>query len=185
VWLNIILAVATVIASLAAALAYRESHTDRGKAQRQEQIDHSLIPLDGRIGVLESQFKAAIERNAEILDGAISRSMQPLREDIAVLKNQVEVFWKSVAIDAAQILHQPDPEREHIDKLLEALMEDTLTPEEELRLRKYLVTIRNWEPGQDVGFPVRDGEQTAAAILLRTMKHVITPRGTGGETADG
>jgi hypothetical protein len=109
----------------------------------------------------------------------------PLRQDVAVLKSQVEVFWKAVALDAAKILHQPDPARAQMDHLLEALVEDILTPEEELQLRKYLVAVRNWEPGQDAGFPVSPGEQTAAAILLRTMEHVITPRGVKGDRKHG
>jgi hypothetical protein len=173
--LNIVIALGTILAALVAFMAWRESHSDRGRNQRQEQIDQSLAPMQTQLSLLVQKVSDAETRGHELMAAMVSSSIQPLREDIRELKTQVAVFWKSVAIDAAKILHQPDPKRHMIDALLEAFMEDTLTSDEEVQLRKYLVTIRNWEPGQDVGFPIHPGEQTAAAILLSTMNHAMSP----------
>lgn len=176
-WLNLAIAAGTLIAALIGYVAWRETHSDRARDRQQVQIDQTVVPLSNRLDLLEQKFADTMAHNQEMLEVVLARQLQPLSEQVRVLETKMDVFWKSVAVDAAKILHQPDPKRAHIDKLLEAFMEDTLTEDEELQLRKYLVTIRNWEVGMEVGFPVHPGEQTAAAILLRTMTHVITPRG--------
>jgi hypothetical protein len=59
-------------------------------------------------------------------------------------------------------------------------MNGTLTPEEKTELRKTLISIRDWEPGgKEIGFPVYQGEQVAAALLLLTMEHAMSG-GSGG-----
>lgn len=172
--LNIILAVVAVVSCVVAYLGWSESHSDRSSSKRQSQIEASMHPMDTRVSALELNFK-----NVEsTIEAAIIRSQAPFLERFTSLETKMEWVWdqqkqlaRQLAMDAARILHQPDPRRSMIDSLLEAFMDGTLSSEEERELRKYLIIIRNWEPGQDVGFPVHPGEQTAAAILLRTMYH--------------
>ena len=38
-----------------------------------------------------------------------------------------------------------------------------------MELRHYLEQIKEWEPGQDIGFPVLPAEPTSAAVLLAIM----------------
>jgi len=93
---------------------------------------------------------------------------------------KVDMYWstlEALAMNSAKNLHQPDPRRARIDHLLEAFMEGTLTDSERIDLKKYLVAIRNYEPGVTVlEFPVYPGEQTAAAILLSTIDIVDPAR---------
>lgn len=173
---NIALAVATAISAASAAFAWRDARGDRDRKRYKEQIALEVVPLDGRVSALELKFEALLEANAALIETAIIRAVEPLATKLTVLETKMDVFWRQVALDAAKILHQPDPARHRIDCLLEAFMEDTLSADEELELRKELVKIRNWEPGQDLGYPVHPGEQTAAAILLRTMEHATTRR---------
>lgn len=175
-WINIILAATSVIAAIAAWLGWRESHAERDSDSLRAMIESCLQPLSARVTLVEQRLIDVDSRSRDAIEAAITRALQPIQSQVAVLESKMDVFWKQVAMDAAKILHQPDPRRADIDSLLESFMEDALSPDEELELRKYLLKIRNWEPGQDLGFPVYPGEQTAAAILLRTMNHVITPR---------
>ena len=138
--------------------------------------------LSALVGVLAGVFalmEILSRRSKNLIMVTVQQALEPFAGRLYVLETKMELFWRSVAIDSAKILHQPDARRSHIDKLLEALMADKLTEQGEAELRGYLVKIRNWEPGVDVGFPVHPGEQTAAAILLATMNHVLT-RKTGG-----
>jgi hypothetical protein len=178
-WSNLIYVGATVIMALIAYLSWRNSHKAQSRSATEELVKHALHPFKQELALLQQNSDARDRLITTETESLMVRALQPIREDIAVLKNQMTIFqdmWKQLAFEMAKVLHQPDPLRAHIDQLLEALMEDTLSNEEELELRKYLVDIRNWEPGTDLGYPVRDGEQTAAAILLKTMPHVVTPR---------
>jgi hypothetical protein len=175
-WVNLAIALGTILAAGVAYLALRDSRSDRTNKHLNDDIASEITiavqPLVQQLHDLEIKYKSA-------LDLSISSAVQPLQSQLAVLETKIDVFWRTIAVDAAKILHQPDPRRAMIDDLLEHFMEDRLTSEEEFQLRKYLVTIRNWEPGQDVGFPVHPGEQTAAAILLSTMSHAMSTPSDG------
>lgn len=188
-WLTILLA---LVASLGAALGgiaavyqYRENHSDRSTRKQHEMINHALHPYDIRILTLEQNDL----HSANAIEAAITRALQPVIVQLTDFGTKMDVLWelqKQAALDAARILHHPEPGRAEIDHLLDAFVEDTLTPEEEIQLRKFLVIIREWEPGDDVGFPVYQGEQMAAAILLRTMKHIpMTDRAQQSEETPG
>lgn len=158
---------------------WRESHTDRGKKKDLERIGHALHPYDLRIHDLE----VSAEHSTDAIGAAITRALQPLLASLTGLETKMDIVWegqKQIALDAAKVLHHPEPERHEVDHLLDAFTNDTLTEEEEVQLRKALVAIRDWEPGRDVGFPVYQGEQMSAAILLRLMNSVITPRSKRG-----
>lgn len=181
---GVIAALGTILGSLATYFTWRESHTDRGIEQQEERIKNALHPYDLRLIPLEANAK----HTPEAMEYAITKAMQPVLTQLTDLGTKMDVLWevqKQAALDAARILHHPEPARAKLDKLLDAFIEDTMTPEEEIQLRKYLVTIRDWEPGQDVGFPVYQGEQMAAAAILRTMKHmnVHEPEGISRDVA--
>lgn len=160
-------------------LGWRASRGERHLDQIRELINACINPLVNRISLLEQHNIDTIQRNSDATDIAIGKAIQPIESRMAILETKVDVFWKQIAMDAAKILHQPDPRRARVDALLEAFMEDALSPQEELELRKILLKIRNWEPGQELEFPISDGEQAVAALLLRTMNYAITPRHTG------
>lgn len=181
--LEVAVGIMSIIAAFATWFGWRESHSDRTKQSRLAEVNSvvssSLHPYEVRLTSIEM----SAQHTADTIEASITRAMQPLLERMSSMESKMDFMWgtqKQLALDAAKILHQPDPRRAHVDRLLEAFMDDTLTSEEETELRKYLVTIRNWEPGMDVGFPVHPGEQTAAAILLRTLPHALTPRETSG-----
>lgn len=184
-WPGFIQDLSVAAAALFAGLAWWQSRGDSGRKKQQNQvqaaIDISLHPVVKDVTLLKQQFESLSRSVGDAVEAAVTRAIAPLQRQLAVLETKVEPMWdnwRQLAIDVAKILHQPDPRRAHIDALLESLMADTLSAGEEAELRDYLVKIRNWEPGQDVGFPVHQGEQTAAAILLTAMSHVITRPGS-------
>lgn len=174
--LSVVLGVGTFLGGSGTLFLYRENHTESARKKRIEEIDsrlkEALTPLQLDVTSLHAKLDAETTHTATVVEAAISRSLEPLRDQVSTLNTKVEPLWRSlesIAIDAARVLHQPDPARAEIDDLLESFTEGTLTVDEELSLRRFLVQIRNWEPGQDLGFPVHAGEPTAAAILLSTM----------------
>jgi hypothetical protein len=180
--LSIVLGAATFLSAGTAFLTWWNARGSAHHKQLDDQIDGRLAPFDKRVELLEAQFKAAQEASQALIADAIRRELGPVSGKLDVLEAKMDVFWRQVAVDAAKILHQPNPERRYLDSLLDAFTESLdaqvpMAPDKEVALRKELVRIRNWEPGDDLGYPVRDGEQTAAAILLRTMSHVVEPQG--------
>lgn len=180
-WLSIALGVTSALGASGTFLYWRDNRGVIRQQQLKEHVEHTMKPLSENVAAISQRTDHLENQLTATVEASVTRSLQPVREDIAVLKNQVEVFWRQVGLDMAKVLHQPDPARAEVDALLEELMEDTLSPEGELELRRWLVKIRNWEPGKDIGIPVQPGEQTAAAILLRAMPHIVTERSPGEE----
>ena len=116
------------------------------------------------------------------MKSVVHEALEPVKHSITELTTKVEPLWQALvqgALHNAEVLHHPDPERAEIDALLDHFKENTLTGDEELQLRRYLVQIKNWEPGQDLGFPVYDSEPSAAANLLSMLDLVRIYRGRG------
>jgi hypothetical protein len=176
IWISVASTIAALVAATVAYLGFRENRGDRQAERLKGAIETALQPLVHRITSVEQQNTDAAQRLQDVVEIIIGKALQPIQQQVVVLETKIDVFWKQVAMDAAKILHQPDPRRSEIDRLLELFMEDALDADEELQLRKFLLKIRNYEEGANIGFPVQPGEQTAAAILLRTMNHAITPR---------
>lgn len=169
--LTLVATLGTAAGGIGSFLYWRENHSDRATQKQEDRITHALHPYDVRLIELELTAK----HSADAIAAAITRSLQPLVTSMASLETKMDVLWelqRQAALDAARILHHPEKAREKIDHLLDAFSEDTLTSEEEVQLRKYLVIIRDWEPDQDAGFPVYQGEQTAAATLLGVLKYL-------------
>lgn len=174
---SIILAIVAALSLGVAFLSWRDrrrlqagKHLDK---RLDDKITRHLQPVEVRINAITAEVEHLNRTLPDTIQALVAREIQPLREDIRALNTKVEVFWRNVGLDLAKVLHQPDPARAHIDALLEAFMNGTLSSRERLELRKYLFQIRNWEPGQQLDFPVHPGEQTAAAILLRVMDHAL------------
>lgn len=170
-------AIAAVIAMGVSVVAWRERHSDRETERikaiarnESQQMSAQLLELATRLdNVVTRQNDLAAQLHE--MNERMGRSLDRL----AVMETKIEVFWRSVAMDAAKIIHSPDPRRARVDTLLESFMNGTLTKEEDQELRKVLIVMRDAEPGRspDPGFPVYPGEQIAAAILLRTMEHAL------------
>lgn len=181
-------AISSIAGCLALAIAYlgyRERHSDRltqRETDRVKAIVHAeMDPGASRQLELATRLDNIIARQNQLAQDIHDQNakMGAILDRLAVMETKIEVFWRSVAMDAAKIIHSPDPRRAHIDRLLESFMNGTMTTEEESDLRKVLVTIRDFEQGvTKLSFPVYPGEQIAAAILLRTMEHAFA-RGGG------
>jgi hypothetical protein len=159
-------------------LLWLHGRSERSDKNTTAHIEHVFTehtqPVIDRITTLEARTSPeSRDHEREAIKNIISDKLEPIQKTLSQLEIKIDVFWTNFSRDAAMILHQPDPDRHHIDVLLESYIDGTITDDEKKELKKFLYIIRNWEPGQDVGFPVHPGEQVAAAVLLRTMDYVI------------
>jgi hypothetical protein len=178
------LVISTCIAVFAVAiswLSYRQATNKDAATTHKEEIiaaiQSQLTPVNEKQARLENRLQWLTDHTSQA-DAQAAKYIErqlTVMDRLSVLETKIEVFWRTVAMDAAKIIHSPDPARAHIDRLLEQFIEGTLTKDEELELRKTLVMIRDHTPGQALEFPIHPGEQVAAAILLRTMPYI-----TGG-----
>lgn len=123
--------------------------------------------MEAEIGALTGdchRVTDAVDKNSLVLTG--------LSDRITVLETKMEIFWKNVGVELARVLHSPNPARAHVDALLEAWMDNRITPDERQELRGLLEYIRDYHQGDESDFPVYAGDQVAAAILLQTMTFV-------------
>lgn len=171
---------------------WRENHSDRIEGKLGSRIK-AIVQTETdpiRTSVIDHTIRLTqagdrLNRMEELLK-EIGTFQRELADSQAKMGVKVDVYWTSIAMNAAKGLHQPDPLRAHIDQLLESFMEGTLTDSERTELKKLLIKIRNFEPSRDpaenydravrqLGFPVFAGEQTHATILLSTMD-LVNPR---------
>lgn len=167
-------------------MQWRENHGDRLRS-KMDAVIKSVVsdetkPLASSITDHTARLGQLVDHLGRIegLIKDVSTSQRKTSDEMIEVRTRLTMFGSAVeqlAMNAAKNLHQPNPLRAHVDHLLEAFMEGTLTPEERIELRKVLVKIRNFEPsGEPLEFPVYPGEQTAAAILLSTMDIVAPGR---------
>ena len=178
--LAIVSALAAILAALVTWLAYRDSHQRNVRQHNIEEIKaivreeiKTFVDKQQAQGVRMDGVIAQQHESAENLH-ELADKMGRVLDRQAIMETKIEVFWRSVAMDAAKIIHSPDPRRAHIDELLDAFMGGSLTGVQASELREILVFLRDWEPGKPSDFPVYQGEQVAAAILLRTMDHALS-----------
>lgn len=70
-----------------------------------------------------------------------------------------------------------DPKRARVTALMNKIVnEQSFSPEEEIEMREVLKKIVTYKTGDDIGFPVKPGEQVVAAFLLRSLD-VVPVRG--------
>jgi hypothetical protein len=161
----------------------RSQHLDTALKETIKQVvKEANEPLKEAINTSTTQWNQHGDRlnRVESVIKDNSDDLRVMSEKLSQMGVKVDTYWNSLeqlAMNAAKGLHQPDPARAHIDHLLEAFMEGTLTADEKTELKKLLVKIRNYEPsGPPLEFPVHPGEQTFAAILLSTMDLVDPKR---------
>jgi len=86
-----------------------------------------------------------------------------LRNDVKVLKLQMEVFWRGVGVTAAQALHTPHSENARRDYLIDQYVAHTLSAAELEEFRQILRQIQT-----DVAKPV--GERLSAGQVLTVLQ---------------
>jgi hypothetical protein len=189
-WVQVALAVATVIAAVLAWVAVKRDsrkETVVGNELRikelarfeQEPLKDRLAINGGRI----DQIQGSVSRIEATLT-SVDHNVHDTRERLASVEALQRQHIEQLTMSLMKQLHQPDPRRARVDHLLEEYMEGTITESEVVELKKYLVKMRNFEPTENqiedsvrlLGFPVFPGEQTNAAILLGTMDLVNPAR---------
>lgn len=183
--LTIILAIVTgactLIAVLISYLAYRETHSERiankSKSTLKTAIREGVSDLVQQVTLIDNRLTSLKEDFSGNVQAIVEKNLRPVDIRVAQIETKVDLFKEQLALAMAQLLHQPDPARYHIDSLLESFMEGTITPDERSELREHLAVITQWEPGQPSPFPIHPGEQVAAAILLNTMDTALALRG--------
>lgn len=115
-----------------------------------------------------SEIKARVQQ----IDERGTTGLGKVADRVSVLETKMDVFWRNVGVELARVLHSPNPARAHVDALLEAWIENRITPDERDELKRLLEYIRDYHQGDESDFPVYAGDQVAAAILLQTMGFV-------------
>jgi hypothetical protein len=142
-------------------------------AVKETQSSHSsrLIQLQDAVG------------RVEVVQKDIGDQVRTIVSKMVELDTKTGIAWQGyeqlvlgMAKNMAQIMHQPDKAREPYDKLLEGFMEGALTNDEYISLKKFLVDIKNWIPGKDLGYPVQSWEPTAAGTFLSIIDLVEPAR---------
>jgi hypothetical protein len=179
--LSVVLGIGTALGGGGSVFLWLETRTQGARDRRAKalktDIAAALQPIQTDITALHTRWEGEQERMAVAVKIAIAESLEPVRGQLAVLNTKVEPLWTALinmGINQANVLHQPDPRRADVDKLLEELQTELrggreMTADHFLRLQHYLILIRQWEPGTDIGFPVLPAEPTSAAILLAIM----------------
>ena len=129
-----------------------------------------IQPYLNSIGILVTIiiFLVTQSKAKEVAKKNLAEAEAKLRERLTAIETKVEVFWRSVAIDAAKILHTPHPENARRDELLERFVEGIIDREE---LKELIVTLKKIIDDTFREF----GERTAASNLLRVieMQYVV------------
>jgi hypothetical protein len=172
----VVLGVSTALGGAGSAFLWLETRGDRGHKKRLEEVETCLGPVRAEIAALHTK----VDHTGDTVRLAVSDAMEPVNIQITALNTKIEPLWKALvdsAMHNAEVLHHPHLERREIDTLLDHFRDNVLTVDEEGQLRRFLVQIKNWEPGISLGFPVYDGEPSAAANLLSMLELVKIYRG--------
>lgn len=174
--LSIVLGIIAALGSAGTVAYYLDTHNSSVSSKRQAEIDarleHHLHPISTDLADIHVKLEHMNVQQAASQKAAIIEALEPVKEQLTALNTKVDPLWTTLVQNAmhnADVLHHPHPERAELDELLDHFKEDTLTREEERRLRRFLNLIKNWEPGVDIGFPVYESEPSAAANLLGTL----------------
>lgn len=126
----------------------------------------TTISLAGLVVVLNRGRVAALEKVADsvaTLERDVNRRLDAMVRDMtaraATLETKVEVFWRTVTVQAAAVLHSPHPEHARRDALLEALMAGRLGIRDAAELAALIQPVLD-DPGSTAA------ERLAAANVL-------------------
>jgi hypothetical protein len=86
-----------------------------------------------------------------------------LRERIATIETKIEVFWRTVCVDAARILHSPDPRLARRDELIEKFLAETMSRTE---LSEFIEMLQHLIDDHDAA----PGDRLAASIIFRGIE---------------
>lgn len=156
-------------------------------------IVSSGIGLLGAAGAVLLWFETRGGRKQEdrrkqlsaLVKHAVADGVQPLSERLTIVETKLQMFLGGVSFDMAKIIHQPHPERVHIDDLIDAFLAGRLTVEQKAELTRILESIRDHQHGEELSFPVLPGEQAAASLLLHTLEHGLPAEPAPDETPEG
>jgi hypothetical protein len=179
----IISVISLILVALSVTVAYlqhRENHQTKVDAELNNAIKEIAQQVVEPVKLQMADHTFRITQDGDRLN-RIENLLKTISDELTKQGVKVDMYWstlESLAMNAAKGLHQPDQRRERIDYLLEAFMENTLTADERMELKKSLVQIRNYEPGSSppLPFPVYPGEHTLATILLSTIDIVDPAR---------
>lgn len=179
---TVVLALGTVFGGGGTIFLWLENHGDRSHTRRTEDtqaiVKETIEPLKDDLTVLKTRTEADGGHIATVIKAALYEALDPIKTDIATLKGDTGAMWKSLeqlSVAYAQQLHKPHPENQELDALLDAYVawvegDGPFSKDQELKLRKYLRLMKNYHPGQVLGFVVAPEDPTRAAALLATME---------------
>lgn len=131
-----------------------------------ELVRSGVEDIRGDVRELKAELRIINERGTQ--------GMESIAQRVGVLETKMDVFWRTVAYDAAQVLHSPHEGRRELDRLLEAFRAKSLTTEEVPVLLGKLDRIRTAHAGDIVeGAEVTPGDSIAAALIQRYLQSNI------------
>jgi hypothetical protein len=117
---------------------------------------------------------AALHRRITAVELDLRDRIESMGREMAsravALETKVDVFWRTVTISAAQVLHSPHPEHARRDALLEALMAGRLDLAGAAELARLVDAVREDEAAAD-------GERLAAGQVLGYLRAVFEAGG--------
>jgi PAS domain S-box-containing protein len=122
------------------------------------------------LAFLSSRSKDVAASLVKVVGDIVAESIAPVNSRLSVLETKIDVFWRNVAFDAAQILHSPHVRRARVDALLEKFQLSYLTGEESAELLHLLAVIRGGYEPEDSSIPVALGERFAAGVIERVIE---------------
>jgi hypothetical protein len=179
---TLVLAVSTALGGGGTVFLWLETHTvgrsERRKKSIKSIVDEQIEPVKADVQQLHVKVESDVSHSRATMKQLLSEALEPVHHQLSVLNTQMEPLWRQVinnGLNQIDVLHQPDPRRAHVDVLLEKLRAEftggpLMTDAEVAELRGYLIKIKTWEPGMDVGFPVLPSEPSSAGQLLSIME---------------
>lgn len=133
----------------------------------------------------EATYGLAQELKVQV--GNVATDIRLVKEEVSknttrigVLESKMDVFWRNVALDVAQVLHSPHEGWQHLDLLLDRFRDDTITSSEMSELTELLRKVKDGKFSSLV--PVSRSDQIAASLLLRAIEQT---RGAGQDASRG
>lgn len=127
----------------------------------------------GVIALLWEAWRNFRNRHNEGVEDIARKLLNPLILRLTVLETKMERTISDIALLSATVLHHPEPSRVRVDQLLDFFRDGNITAEEIDELKGYLSIIVHWEEDDEAPFKVFQGEQSAAALMLATIDHVV------------
>lgn len=173
---TILMTAGTAIGGSGSLFLWMETRGERGSKRRKDkrlaEVNDLIEPVKTELTQVHAKLDHMHDHTSSQVKAALYEALEPVKDQLIQLNTKVEPLWTALvqgAMHNAEVLHHPEPARAELDTLLDHFRDNILTPDEELALKRYLVKIKNWEKGQDIGFPVYESEVSAAANLLAML----------------